>query len=411
MTITIFLANALGATAARVSTRVLVFCLVATNVSAQGPASGPCAEMATVPAPVAEALDRFLHSTIDPEAPRSPVEGYGTGAVLSVTGPGWRYVRAVGVIAPESDVPMTCDMPYQIGSATKMMTATVLLQLHEEGALSVDDLLSAHLPDTAAALPNGDVITLRQLANHTAGVFDYTNNAPDGTPGVMVGDLSDSAMMSIGYTPAALVAFAVDHGEPTFAPGAEGAWLYSNTGYVLMGQIIERITAKPLESVLEERIFGPLGMSDSFLWSDVPRPHFGLPRSFFTPPFEIESTDWNMSQGWAAGAVISTVDDMSVFIAALLEGQLFDDRTTLDIMQDTVPTGRSLMPQYGIGLIEISPGLWGHGGQTLGFVSDTAYIPQENVSIVAWTNSARSIAGHAGLEVSTSLKLSGIIPE
>ena len=153
------------------------------------------------------------------------------------------------------------------------------------------------------------------------------------------------------------------------------------------------------------------GMADTFFWSDVPRPYFGLPRSYFTPPFDIDATDWNMSQGWAAGAVISTVDDMTVFISALLEGRLFDDRSTLDIMQDTVPTGSPLIPQYGIGLIEISPGLWGHGGQTLGFLSDTAYFPEENISVVAWTNSARSPAGHAAISLSTILKTSGAIPE
>lgn len=367
--------------------------------------------MTDAPAAIEEALDGFLLSMIDPEAPRNQVVGYATGAVLSVTGPGWRYVRSVGVAAPGSDRVIACDTPFQVGSATKMMTAAVLLQLHEEGALSIDDLLSAHLPETAAALPNGDVITLRQLANHTAGVFSYTDTAPDGTPGIMEGDLFDSAMMSAGYTPDELIRFVIEHGEPYFAPGSEGGWFYSNTGYVLMGQIIERITEKPLASVFEERIFGPLGMSETFFWNDVPRPHFGLPRSYFTPPFNIEATDWNMSQGWAAGAAISTADDMTIFISALLEGHLFSDRSTLDIMRETVPTGNGVIPQYGVGLIEITPGLWGHGGQTLGFLSDTAYFPDENIAVVAWTNSARSPSGTAAISVSNILKTNGEVPE
>ncbi|WP_370633223.1 serine hydrolase domain-containing protein [Roseibaca sp. Y0-43] len=194
-------------------------------------------------------------------------------------------------------------------------------------------------------------------------------------------------------------------------PGAEGAWSYSNTGYVLMGQIIERITGKPLESVFEERIFGPLGMSHTFFWSDVPRPHFGLPRSYFAPPFEIDATGWNMSQGWAAGAVISTAHDMTLFVSALLEGRLFRDRSTFDVMQETVPTGSPVIPRYGLGLIEINPGLWGHGGQTLGFLSDTAYFPGENIAIVAWANSARSLSGTAAIAVSNILKSAGAIPE
>ncbi|MCC1480778.1 serine hydrolase domain-containing protein [Roseibaca sp. Y0-43] len=157
---------------------VLAFCLVTTNVFAQGSGFAPCAEGTTAPAPLAKALDGFLVSLVDPDAPLSSLRGYGSAAVLSVIGPDWRYVRATGVAAPGSDEPISCETPFQVGSATKMMTATVLLQLHEEGALSIDDLLSTHLAETASALPNGDVITLRQLANHTAGVFSYTDNAP-----------------------------------------------------------------------------------------------------------------------------------------------------------------------------------------------------------------------------------------
>jgi D-alanyl-D-alanine carboxypeptidase len=157
------------------------------------------------------------------------------------------------------------------------------------------------------------------------------------------------------------VQLAVEHGVPSFSPGTEGAWAYSNSGYVIMGQIIERKTGKALESVFEERIFGPLGMTDSFLWSDAPRAHFGLAHSYLVPPFELETTLWNMSQAWAAGGVISTVDDMTLYIEALLEGKLFDDLQTLEVMKQTVPTPMAFMPGYGIGLGDKTSGFWGHG--------------------------------------------------
>ncbi len=390
---------------------VLTAGLSAATMAAVPTDFGTCAEPTTAPAAVTEALDRMLISLVDPDNPKSASYGYGPGAVLAVQAPGWKYIRSAGHTLPGGEIPVDCLTPYQVGSSTKMMTAAVILQLQEEGALSIDDRLAEYLPDEAAVIPNGDVITLRQLATHTAGIYSYTDNAPDGTPGIMEGGPANAAALSRGYTPEELVSFAVQHGQPDFAPGEEGAWSYSNTGYVLLGQIIEKITAKPLARVFDQRIFEPLGMSDTFLWNGVPKPEFGLTRAYLGPPFEIETTAWNMSQGWAAGAVISTAEDMSHFVASLVEGRLFNDSSTLEVMQQTVPTGIATMPYYGIGLAERQPGLWGHAGQTLGFISDVAYFPAENISIVVWTSSATSAAGLGALLVSIALHSTGTIEE
>jgi D-alanyl-D-alanine carboxypeptidase len=129
----------------------------------------PCPPDTGVPASVAEQLDGVLSAAADTEGPLSAAFGAAPGAVLTLVAPDWHYARAAGVADPDTGAAVTCDMPFQVGSNTKMMTATVLLQLQEEGALSLNDPLSAHLPEIAAALPNGADITLRQLANHTAG--------------------------------------------------------------------------------------------------------------------------------------------------------------------------------------------------------------------------------------------------
>ncbi len=113
--------------------------------------------------------------------------GSAPGAVLSVRTDDWHYIAAAGFADPEAGTPLDCASPFQIGSNTKMMTAVVLLQLFEEGRLGLDDPLSLHLPEIAARLPNGEAMTLRQLARHTSGVFSYADNAPDGTPGLMEG--------------------------------------------------------------------------------------------------------------------------------------------------------------------------------------------------------------------------------
>lgn len=372
---------------------------------------GRCGIATTAPDAVAAALDKVLTKAVEPGADLAAIFGSAPGAVLSVAAPDWRYVKAMGVADPETGTPIDCEMPFQIGSNTKMMTAVVLLQLLEEGALGLDDPLSQHLPDLAASLPNGQAMTLRHLARHTSGIFNYTDNAPDGTPGIMEGDLTDPAALRRGYRPEELVEFAARHGKPDFPPGAEGKWNYSNTGYILLGLVIEKIERKPIGQSYKARIFDPLGMDDTFMWNDVPTPEMGLPRSFYSAPFDVETTEWNMSQGWAAGAVISSVSDMHRFVNALSAGELFHSPGTLALMQDAVPSTLPTMPLYGIGLGKKGEGIWGHGGQTLGFESDLAYFEGRGISIVGWGTSANNAMGIGAILVGEALQESGVLPD
>jgi D-alanyl-D-alanine carboxypeptidase len=96
----------------------------------------------------------------------------------------------------------------------------------------------------------------------------------------MEGDLTDPEALRRGYAMSELVDFAIEHGEPSFAPGAEGQWSYSNTGYILLGLIIEAIEGQPIAETFEARIFGPLGMEETFYATGVPTPEMGLPRAF-----------------------------------------------------------------------------------------------------------------------------------
>jgi D-alanyl-D-alanine carboxypeptidase len=370
-----------------------------------------CLHDSNVPSAVAEQLDSVLLAAVDVEGPLGSVLGAAPGAVLQLSAPGWQYARAAGVADPDTGAPITCEMPFQIGSNTKMMTATVILQLQEEAALSLDDPLSAHLPDIAAALPNGEAMTLRQLANHTAGVFSYTDDAPDGAPGIMDGGMSDPDILRRGYEMADLVQFVIEHGAPTFAPGADGQWAYSNTGYILLGMIIEAIENRPLAEVFETRIFDPLGMDDTLYWNDTPTADLGLPRAYLEAPFDVETSDWNMSQGAAAGAVISTAEDMHIFTRALIGGDLFAMPETLEAMQDTVLTGSPNIPAYGIGLAEKAPDVWGHGGQTLGFESDVALFADRDISLVGWATSSQNIMGLGVNAVTQALVSSGVLPD
>ena len=227
----------------------------------------------------------------------------------------------------------------------------------------------------------------------------------------MEGDLADPDALRHGYTMEELVAFAAEHGQPVFSPGAEGQWAYSNTGYILLGLVIEKIEGRPLGQSFDARIFEPLGLKDTSYVDGVPGPELGLPRAYFGAPFDIETTDWNMSQGAAAGAVVSTADDMHVFIEALLAGNLFALETSLAEMQETVTTSSGTIPNYGIGLAQKAEGVWGHGGQTLGFESDIAFFEEPSLSMVGWASSANNIMVIGVSAVSKALMNTGVLPD
>lgn len=352
-----------------------------------------CQYESKAPGSVVSALDKFLSRVVDPDDKTAALFGIAPGAVLMVKTPQWTYLNSKGVSDIESKAPLHCDTPFEIGSNTKMMTATVLMQLAEEGRLSLDDPLSRHLPDLAAQIPHGQKITLRQLASHTSGIFSYTDNATDGTPGIMEGALGDASMLKKGYTPTQLVKFAIDHGTPTFEPGESGKWAYSNTGFVLLGMIIEKLDGEPLGKIFERRIFKPAGMQDTQLWNGVPEAEFGLPKAYYKAPYAFETSEWNMSQGWAAGAVISTPDDMARFMRFLTEGRLFENADTFEAMVNGGGPADNPFLTYGIGIGEKSGGGLGHGGQTLGFQSDIGIFPEEDVVVIVWTNTANSLAG------------------
>ncbi|MBZ0291189.1 MAG: beta-lactamase family protein [Anaerolineae bacterium] len=397
-------------------TLLLVAMTATVRVGAQdGEAERPvnteqCIGVTNAPDEVVAALDDLLFQFLDPTEAYTDIQP-APGVVMRVESPDWIYYEAAGVANVETREPLGCESPFEIGSNTKMMTSVVILQLQEEGLLNVDDPLSDYLPDIAEALPYGDQITLRMLLNHTSGIFSYTDNAPDDTPGIMEGDLNNPDKLTQGYTPDELVQFVIDHGQPDFEPGAEGQWHYSNTNYVLLGMIIEDLTGQSLVDVFDERIFMPLGMDDTFLWNDVPQDDFNLPNAYYIYPFDQDTVTWNLSQGWAAGAVISTADDMHLFIRALLRGQLFQKADTLALMQETV-NASDLLASYGLGIMSgLEQGdTWGHGGQTLGFESTVIYNVTNDITIVIWTNAAEDLAGIGSFVAITALGKAGIEP-
>jgi D-alanyl-D-alanine carboxypeptidase len=239
-------------------------------------------------------------------------------------------------------------------------------------------------------LPNGDKITIDMLLTHTSGLHDYFKvPTEDGT--TIEDGAKDKAMLTRGFTPEELVTLVAGSGLSDFEPGAEGQWNYSNTGYILLGLIIEKATGKTYEENLRTRIFEPLGLKQTYLQTGQPEAG-ALPQGYYKSPFDYTTGEWNASQGWSAGAVVSTPDEFAVFLKALLTGKLFKEPATLKLMQEHTAAGvDALGPDtiYAHGMLD-NHGVLGHGGQTLGFQSDGGYIPDKDVTIVMWSNAAES---------------------
>lgn len=339
--------------------------------------------MEVLPQEIVAQLDGFLQSLVYSDG--GIPGGAAPGLVLLVDTPDGRYLQAAGVANLGDGTPMTVDDVLEIGSNTKSMTIVVLMQLVEEGILTLDDPLSQWLPEQAAIIPNGDQVTLRQLARHTSGIWDY------GDPIIGAG-LADPAMVVAQFTPAELVQYAVENGTPDFAPGEEGKVKYSNTGYVLLGMALEKATGQSLADLYQSRIFDPLGLNSAVLIDSVPAPGELTTKAYVWSEDGdmIDATDWNASQAWAAGAVAMTAADLATYAHALSEGQFFHNPETLATMLEFNPVALiAIGAPYGMGLMDFAGDgtVWGHAGQTLGYQSLWFTNPETGVVVVGLSNS------------------------
>jgi D-alanyl-D-alanine carboxypeptidase len=253
---------------------------------------------------------------------------------------------------------------FRAGSVTKTLVATVLLQLQAEGKLDLDAPVDHHLPGLVRGNGyDGTKITVRQLMNHTSGIFNFTEDATFAQK-VLGIDFLESRYDD--WTPRQVIALALRN-PPQFAPGT--SWKYSNTNYLLLGLIIERLTGRPYAEEIERRITRPLGMRATYFPGRDP--HVPAPTrhySTFTedPGTTYDVTELNPSWAWAAGEMITNSADLNRFYTALFTGRLLRP-AQLDQMTTTVSTEGNLPRQrYGLGLIEYETScgtkVWGHSG-------------------------------------------------
>jgi len=333
-------------------------------------------------------LDEFLQAQIYTEGANPAAAA--PGIVLLVDTPDGRYFQAAGVSSMEEGTPMQVDDRLEIGSNSKSFTVVLLMQLVEEGILSLDDPLDKWLPDLAAVIPNGDQIALRQLAQHTTGIWDYGDD-------IIGAGITDPDKLIEAYTPTEIVQYVVDNGTPDFTPGEEGQWNYSNTGYILLGMVIETASGEKLGDLYKARIFDPLGLETAVLIEDVPEAGEITNGYFWTEDGDmVNTTNWNVSQGWAAGGIAMTAEDLLAYAQALSTGELFQDADSLTQMLTFDPNGKDGLMPYGLGLLDFSlfgtPGYWGHDGQTTGFGTLWCTNPDTGITVVGLSNSASYLA-------------------
>ncbi|WP_026540103.1 serine hydrolase domain-containing protein [Paenarthrobacter nicotinovorans] len=349
------------------------------------------------------ALQAFDAGTLRTEFERAAKEILVPGAVVLLETPGGSLTASYGTGTRGAEREVTPEDHIRVGSVTKTWTTTVVLQLVQEGKLSLGDPVSKYRPD----VPNGDAITLEQMLTMRSGLFNYTetlelNTAMDQDPQRV-------------WKPEELLALAFAH-APYFAPGS--GFHYSNTNTVLLGLIAEKTEGKPLATLFKERIFEPLGLKGTVFpeasSNAIPEPH---PQGYFygdnvltmtTPalPEDMQKeatagtlapndvTDVNPSWAWAAGSGISTARDLKVLGEALVNGKLLGAELQKKRLESLTPTDPDKPggASYGLGIAKFG-NLYGHTGELPGFNTFMGNDPVNSVSLVVWTNLAPAADG------------------
>ncbi len=302
------------------------------------------------------------------------------GLVVWVDGPDQQFAGASGYSDLSTQTPMPPDGLFRIGSVSKVFTSTLILQLVEEGAVSLSDTLVQWLPELGAQITNGDTITIRQMLSHTSGIYDLTS-------GSYMDDLiasaeveGDVAQVACGLTPTEAITHYVAGHDAVFAPGER--YEYSNTNFELLGLIVEAATGKTFETVLRERILDPLHMTHTYM-DCTEDPIDGLVHSYDTFDIRYDVTGVHESVAWAAGGIVSNAPDLILFARALFAGELFQDSAMLKMM--TVP----VKGLYGLGMMIDTAG-YGHYGGITGFAAMMFYRDDLDTVFIVLGNSMQA---------------------
>lgn len=306
-----------------------------------------------------------------------------SAAILFADGSEWQGVSGSADLAAGRSV--TPDTLFSVGSITKTFVAALVLRLADEGRLGLDDPIARWL----SSYPDAARISVRELLEHRGGVPDFFDSA------ACVDRIV--AAPEVAWMPSQVLACA---GRPTAAPGT--AFHYSNTGYVLLGRIVEAVTGTSLAAALEAEFLAPFSLDRVVLQgtdaADVPAPPIAhgylAPAAAGGPPLDVTRADRLLpytslaTAAGAAGALAATPTDLARWARSLFGGAVLDTGT-VDEMTTLLPTAPDPRGGYGLGvepfLLAGRPG-WGHRGHLAGFYAEMVYLPRDALAIAVATN-------------------------
>ncbi|MFB9991556.1 serine hydrolase domain-containing protein [Deinococcus oregonensis] len=260
---------------------------------------------------------------------------------------------------------------FRIASITKTFTATAILQLADQGLLSTQDLLAQWFPD----FPHADLITVQDLLRMRSGLAEF----------------ADESVLN-GYYHRPLEPFTAQDAlrlaaarAASFTPPQQKT-VYTNTNFVLLQQIVERVSGQDINSYLQTHVMEPLRLRHTFYATDpvLPGPLHGYSFDARTESFR-DMTQLNPQVPGGAGAVVSTLDDLHPYMRALYAGTLLQPATQVERLRGEQIEGAPPFVQYGEGLMHIGP-FCGHNGTIFGFSSDAFYLPSQDAVIVVNVN-------------------------
>lgn len=309
-----------------------------------------------------ESYDRILASFVDPKES-------GVTAIVSQHGE-VLYKGALGMANIELDVPLNTDSIFRLGSITKQFTAAAIMMLAEQGKLSVSDDIHKYVPDFPT---EGQVVTIANLLSHTSGIANYTEDEHIWTKLLPTQTTLDEMLTEFAKHPMPLKT-----GE---------AMRYSNTGYVLLGKIIEVTSKKSYADFIEQDIFTKLGMKNSSFGGTqlIKNRAYGYSRS---ETGIVNADPINMMWPHAAGSLLSTVDDLNIWFTALRNGNLISKKSYQAMITPFVLNDKSTSDYgFGLGMFDINKySAIGHGGGINGFVTHAFYIPEEDLYVAVLNN-------------------------
>ncbi|MFH2120311.1 MAG: serine hydrolase domain-containing protein [Pseudomonadota bacterium] len=319
---------------------------------------------------------------------------FGGGLAMQIISPKGEYFISTGM-GPN----ITNSWHFRTASCTKTFTAAAIMLLHQRERLNIDDLITANIPGTNIPyvpttadfnVPYKKQITIRMLLMHRAGVFDVTNKAlPVTVPAPYGGEVYPEYILGLDpnhqFTLDELVGVDAAYQISDFIPGS--SYNYSNTGYSILGKIIERVSGQAYADFVKDEMMVPNSMLNSSLPVDALDQ--GLPSPYvdgyvWDGAALVNVTISNMSVNVAEGNVITTPKDLAMWCYKLLRGEAGLNYTTVEMMKSGMPsTGDS---KYGLG-ISYTPKLgYGHSGAHAGYLTHMFYHPETNVSYVLLSN-------------------------